>query len=127
MSRWFVLGLFVLLAGCGLFGAKGQRSVVFFQEWSAALDDEGKGAVVAAAVWARDHPEQLVTVSGFADPEGTPQANKDISRLRAQVVSDLLMANGVPQSRIQNKAIGSVGFSFSSLESRRVEISVGAP
>ncbi len=66
-----------------------------------------------------------VTVSGFAAPDGSVQANKDISRLRAQVVIDTLVKDGVAPSRIQRHSIGAVDFTLDSQESRRVEVVLG--
>lgn len=127
MRRMLLLAV-LALAGCALNQPAGPppHYVVFFQAWSARLDDPALGAISAAAVWAKEHPRSVVTVSGFADPEGGPQANKDLSRLRAQVVSDALVKDGVPANRIRREALGSVTFTLDLLESRRVEIALGA-
>jgi outer membrane protein OmpA-like peptidoglycan-associated protein len=60
-------------------------------------------------------------------PYGNEKANTDFTRLRAQVVIDGLVANGVMASRIQRREIGSVKFQSDPQESRRVEIIVGKP
>ena len=91
MRRLMVLGLLVAVGACadtGSFPPAGQRFAVFFQEWSASLDDGGQAVVADAATWANSHPAAAVHVIGYADPEGTPQANRDLSRTRAQVVAD---------------------------------------
>ncbi len=64
-------------------------------------------------------------VIGFADPVGSAQANIDVSRLRAQVVTDELTANGIDAGRIQRSARGATQFQLTAQESRRVEIVVG--
>jgi OmpA-OmpF porin, OOP family len=125
IRRIVMAGLLLALGGCALVQPSGQRYVVFFQEWSADLDETARGSVSAAAHRALDYPMQPVVVSGFADTDGSPQANKDLSRVRAQVVSDALVASGVPAARIQRRAVGSVDYTLNSLESRRVEITVG--
>jgi cytochrome c oxidase subunit 2 len=126
MHRMLLLAVLVL-AGCATRPAgPPPHYVVFFEAWSAKLGEPALGAISAAADWAKQHPDSVVTVSGFADPEGGPQANKDLSRLRAQVVADALVADGVPQGRIRRRAIGSVAYTLDSLESRRVEIALGA-
>jgi outer membrane protein OmpA-like peptidoglycan-associated protein len=68
-----------------------------------------------------------VTVASYADPYGSEKANIDFTHLRAQVVIDGLVANGVLASRIQRREIGSVKFQSDPQESRRVEIIVGNP
>ena len=128
MRRLTVLGLLLALAGCaGAGAAGGQRYAVFFQQWSAGLDDAGRATVTQAAAWANAHPDAVVHVIGFADPEGSTQVNRDLSRTRAQAVADLLAADGVPARRIRIEAAGSVGYAMDSQESRRVTISLGNP
>jgi outer membrane protein OmpA-like peptidoglycan-associated protein len=68
-----------------------------------------------------------VQVVGFADPAGSPQANVELSHLRAQVVSDALVAGGIPGSRITLQARGATSFELTSQESRRVVITIGTP
>jgi outer membrane protein OmpA-like peptidoglycan-associated protein len=68
-----------------------------------------------------------VIVASYTDPYGSQKANADFTRLRAQVVSDGLVANGVLASRIERREIGSVQFQSDSQESRRVEIIIGHP
>jgi outer membrane protein OmpA-like peptidoglycan-associated protein len=107
--------------------ADSQKFVVFFSEWSADPDPGAVQAIKAAARFALQHPDQPITVAGFADPAGSPQADLDLSRTRALVVSNDLVANGVPASRIQRSAHGATAFNLSSLENRRVDIAVGSP
>ena len=127
VRRLGLIGLLVCMAACtSAPPAAPQRFVVYFQEWSAALDDSAQGTVAAAAKWAADHPNQSVAVNGFADPEGSKQANIDISRTRAQLVVDQLVKDGVSQQRIRLGAKGPTDFTLSSQESRRVEIAIGS-
>ncbi|CAH2599095.1 OmpA family protein [Rhodovastum atsumiense] len=127
MRRLFILGMLLALGACSLFEPSGQRYVVFFQEFSAALDDPAKAVIASAADWAKAHPAAPVVVSGYADPEGSAQANKDISRTRAQVVADGLVAGGVTAQRITIRARGEVGYTMDAQESRRVTIVLGTP
>ncbi len=125
MRRLWVLGLLLVLGACAQADLSGQRFVVYFQQWSAGLDDGAKQVVASAAGWAKAHPNLPVAVNGFADPEGSPQANRDLSRTRAQVVADELTGQGVAAQRISVDARGSVGFAMDSQESRRVTIVLG--
>ena len=125
MRRLMVICLAVVVAGCSLMTPDRQRYVVFFQEWSAQFDDSAKGSIAEAAKYAKAKPGVTVTVTGFADMIGSPAANKDISRLRAQMVTDELVADGVSADRIAVKGVGSVTSVMSSVEARRVEIVVG--
>ena len=126
MRRALAIAMLLTLGAC-MMPAKGQRFVVFFTEFSAQIDEPAKLAISGAADWSKQHPMLPVQVAGFADPVGSPQANIDLSRLRAQVVSDALVAGGVPAASIARQARGATDFTLSSQESRRVEITVGAP
>jgi peptidoglycan-associated lipoprotein len=125
MRRFFAVGLMLALGGCAVGEGATSRYVVFYQQWSAQLDNSATAVVNGAAAFAMRHPTQPVIVVGYADPEGSPQANIDISRTRAQVVSDALVAQGVAPARIQRSARGTTSFTGTSQESRRVEIDVG--
>jgi cytochrome c oxidase subunit 2 len=122
-----VLPLLTLLAATGAAWAAAPlpHIVVFFQSWSAKLDDPALRAVQAAADWAKQHPQEKLVVIGYASTVGTAQANQDLSRLRAQIVSDTLVADGVPVERIRRRALGPVDYTLDPQETRRVEIALG--
>jgi outer membrane protein OmpA-like peptidoglycan-associated protein len=128
MRRFAAIALLLTLAACAPpQDSATRRMPVFFQEWSANLDQEATDTVNAAASVVKEHPGWPVSVIGFADPEGSPQANRDISQLRAQVVTDALVKAGVPAAQITRSARGATAYVSMSLESRRVEIVVGTP
>lgn len=103
----------------------GQTFVVFFQEWSAGLDDAAQAVISHASDYAKANPNLVVHVEGFADPTGSRKANALLTDLRAQVVMDQLQTDGVPVLHLQGRGHGSVRFALTSQESRRVEISLG--
>ncbi|HTI82226.1 MAG TPA: OmpA family protein [Acetobacteraceae bacterium] len=104
-----------------------QKFVVFFQDWSAALDSNAQAVIGNAASWVKTHPGNVAHVNGFADPTGSKVANALLSELRAQVVVDQLQADGVGPSQIEQKGHGSVQYALTGQESRRVEISISRP
>jgi outer membrane protein OmpA-like peptidoglycan-associated protein len=112
------------LPACSLFSGKPRNFEVYFEEWSAGLDEAALGTIATAAKFAEAHPDQVVTVTGYADPIGSKAANVDMSRTRAQVVMDQLVQDGVDRSRIRLTARGRTNFMLTSQESRRVDISV---
>ncbi|MBN8929096.1 MAG: hypothetical protein BGO51_19050 [Rhodospirillales bacterium 69-11] len=122
--RRVALLLLLVTAFAGSAHADPQRFVIFFIEWSAAIDDAAKGVVAEAADYAKAHPTETIQVTGFADPTGSKQANVLLSELRAQRVADLLAEDGVPPARIRQVGRGSVKFALTPLESRRVEVAI---
>ena len=52
------------------------------------------------------HPELIITVNGFADEQGTPDYNIELSMNRAQTVSNYLIEQGIDNSKIEIFAHG---------------------
>jgi outer membrane protein OmpA-like peptidoglycan-associated protein len=100
------------------------KFVVFFQEWSANLDDPAQGVIGHAADAAKAHKGR-VRVDAFASPTGSRKANELLSDLRAQLVMDQLQADGVALARTIGRGHGPVHYALSAQESRRVEIIIG--
>ncbi len=103
---------------------------VFFQPWSAAIDANGASTISIAAKAALAHPTFPVIVTGSADSVGGEAANQDMAQVRAQVVADALVADGVPRPRIALVSTGelaSPGAAAGSYAqfSRRVLIKIG--
>jgi outer membrane protein OmpA-like peptidoglycan-associated protein len=101
-----------------------QRFVVFFQEWSAALDEAAQAVIRQAADWTKTHPGYVAHVNGFASTVGSRQANILLADLRAQIVVDQMVSDGLAATRIRQRGRGPVPFALTAQESRRVEISV---
>lgn len=105
-------------------GPAGRKFVIYFEEWSAAIDGPARDVIIDAAQHALSVPRVSVQVTGFADPTGSRRANALLSELRAQRVVDMLKENGVAHTRTQLSGKGSVPFALTSQEARRVEIFV---
>ncbi len=127
MRQFACMVLFAVAACTAPVATPPQRFVVFFQEWSAAIDPPALAVIGVAAQSAKDHPGAPVKVSGYADPTGSAAANHYLSLTRAQVVVDQLVADGVDAGRIGMDAEGATGFALTSQESRRVGIVIGGP
>jgi membrane fusion protein (multidrug efflux system) len=126
------LVLLLMLAGCAIApvswrGPHAPRYAVYFSPDSAALDDAARQAIAAAAALAKQTPGSPITIGGFADPSGNRASNKELAAQRAQAVADGLMAAGIDGGRLHRVAVGVVDYSLDSIESRRVEITLGPP
>jgi outer membrane protein OmpA-like peptidoglycan-associated protein len=104
--------------------AESRNVVIFFTKWSARIDKPAADAVRDAAAMARERGAGTLLVTGFADTAGSPRAGALLSATRAQVVVDQLTADGVPAARIHQTSKGSTAFVGTSLESRRVTITI---
>ena len=114
------------LSACAQPQLPNQVYPVFFREFSATLDDTGTEIVANAASIARQFPSLPVRVSGYADRAGSPQADIDISKRRADAVADLLQRDGVAAARLSREAVGTPPDSQPGPERRRVEIDIGS-
>ncbi len=95
--------------------------VVFFTPFSADLDDGAKSVITDASQAAQARPGRRIVVAGYADRIGVPDTNQTLTKLRAQIVADGLVAKGVDRGRIVLQPKGSVG-GDPGVESRRVMI-----
>jgi len=95
-------------------------AIVFFPDWSAALDPSALSIIKDAAAKITASTAAKITVSGYADVNGSHAANHYLTQLRAQRVIDLLIADGVPKSRLRMQANGKQ--QSPGVASRRVEI-----
>jgi outer membrane protein OmpA-like peptidoglycan-associated protein len=100
--------------------------VVFFEAWSAAIQEPAMEGLTRVAQIAREHPRQNVLVIGYTDPRGSGEANRLLSRLRAQIVRDTLVEKGVAPQRIRIVSRGPTA-GLESVESRRVEVRAEEP
>ena len=121
----FAIALLVATPVSHAFAAKQPLGVVYFTEWSALLDNAATGAVkkMAADVAGKTGD---ITVTGYADTTGSNEANDLLSKLRAQMVIDLLKADGVSASRLKRADKGATPDIGGANESRRVLISIDA-
>jgi outer membrane protein OmpA-like peptidoglycan-associated protein len=117
-------GLLIATAFVGHARAEPEKTVVFFTEWSAALDTDANNVIADAAKEAKSTDAKHVTVRGYADTTGSDSANKLLSDLRAQVVADQLVQDGVSPTIITKAGKGEITADVFKQESRRVEISV---
>ena len=81
-------------------GPPGPSFLVFYTPFSANLDTEASRIVGEAAKAALAEPSRRVYVLGYADRIGSTEANRTLTKLRAEVVRDTLVADGVPSGRI---------------------------
>lgn len=101
---------------------------IIFESGITAISDLHVRILNSVASIMTAYPELAVTVVGYTDGAGTPEANQQFSLLRAEAVRTYLVSQGVPEGNLLVKANGETSSSGSealaSLE-RRVEFEVG--
>ncbi|WP_284943547.1 OmpA family protein [Acidisoma cladoniae] len=96
--------------------------IVFFEEWSGAIGPSATIVIMAAAKAAAPNSNARIVVTGFSDVLGSALADQDLSQLRAQRVTDRLIADGISRQRIEIK-IGGPTLS-KGVMGRRVELQI---
>lgn len=96
---------------------------VTFASGSATLDTAARAQIAGVAAVMKDFPQAAITVSAFADPEGSTDANNKLSADRALAVQQALQAGGIPDTAIHTMIGGEVGTSVTR-DKRRVEFMV---
>jgi outer membrane protein OmpA-like peptidoglycan-associated protein len=100
--------------------------VIFFQDDSIALGPDAVRVVQDAAAVAARYPSAPVRVLGYIAPDPDHAPTIALSRARAERVASELARLGVARERIQVQGRGTAPFADVPVESRRVEIHVGA-
>ncbi len=116
----------LLATGCASPPPPQRVFVVFFQQDSVVPDSDALLILRRATEAAKSYAADPVHVIGFADPVGVPDQNRMLSQQRSEAVSAYLAQNGVAPARMLRSARGPTEPSLSMVESRRVEIRIGA-
>jgi peptidoglycan-associated lipoprotein len=86
-----------------------QTVQIYFEAESAEVTKEGRAVLRAAAAQAKPCKIASVDVLGLADGVGTPDANLELSKRRAQSVTAALTAAGLPAGEFKISAAGQAG------------------
>jgi outer membrane protein OmpA-like peptidoglycan-associated protein len=117
--------ILLILGGCSLFANQPHYSI-YFQPYSAALEDQARATLHDTADYANAHPNQPVFITGYAAP---PDPGKDVDGLsaqRAEAVSKALTSAGISADRIFTRANGETDPGvMPSVAVRRVDIRFG--
>lgn len=78
-----------------------------FDTASAALTPASREQIRNIASILRAYPETIVTIAGFTDNVGDENANLQLSRTRAEMVTNALRQTGISGDRMQTRGFGS--------------------
>jgi outer membrane protein OmpA-like peptidoglycan-associated protein len=79
---------------------------VLFATGTANLSPMADNEINRLAVFMKKYPDRNVLIEGYTDSTGPEGANLDLSRQRANAVSDKLVAQGISRSRITTRGFG---------------------
>jgi peptidoglycan-associated lipoprotein len=79
---------------------------VFFAFDRSDITPEAQQILARQADWLRRYPNVTATIEGHADERGTREYNLALGERRAQAVKNVLVAMGIPASRISTISYG---------------------
>jgi peptidoglycan-associated lipoprotein len=79
---------------------------VFFAFDRSDISPEGRETLTRQADWLRRYPNVTVTIEGHCDERGTREYNLALGERRAQAAKNVLVALGIPASRISTISYG---------------------
>jgi peptidoglycan-associated lipoprotein len=79
---------------------------VFFAFDRSDITPEAQEILTRQADWLRRYPNVTVTIEGHCDERGTREYNLALGERRAQAVKNVLVASGIPASRISTISYG---------------------
>ena len=79
---------------------------VFFAFDRADISPEARQILARQADWLRRYPNVAVTIEGHCDERGTREYNLALGERRAQAAKNVLVASGIPASRISTISYG---------------------
>ena len=116
---------FVALSGCAG-SSNGQSFSVYFQPYSANLDQQALTSIQAATDFANANPTLPVALAGYAAPPDPNQDVEGLSANRAAAVKQTLINDGVRADRVTTVANGITDpKSLPTVAVRRVDITIG--
>ena len=79
---------------------------VFFAFDSSEITADARAILAKQADWLRRYPNVTVTIEGHCDKRGTREYNLALGARRASAVKDVLVALGIPATRISTISYG---------------------
>ena len=88
------------------FAARSGSPLVYFGTNSAILGLPARATIQAQAQWLLAHPEVVVRIEGYGDPQDTRDHALAVGAARAEGVRDYLVLLGVPAAQITAASFG---------------------
>ncbi len=83
-----------------------RKKVIHFRHNSMQLSDEAYEALDQIIDYSASNPASKIIVEGYTDSLGHPVYNKNLSKMRAEVVKKYLVDKGIPAAKIETVGMG---------------------
>ena len=98
--------LAILLTSVSIFAQKTIQRTIYFESANAQLSTVSQSYLMALADTLKKYPTYSILLKGHTDATGTAAENQSLSEKRALIVKTELAKNGVPESFMNLKAMG---------------------
>lgn len=88
------------------FLARAGSDTVYFGQDNVLIGAPARATLAAQAQWIRQHPEVLVRIEGYGEPNDTRDHALAMGARRAQEVRDYLVLLGVPAAQLSTTSFG---------------------
>jgi peptidoglycan-associated lipoprotein len=88
------------------FLARSGADTVYFGQDSLLISPPARATLAAQAQWLRQHPEVIVRIEGYGEPNDTRDHALAMGARRAQEVRDYLVLLGVPAPQLSTTSFG---------------------
>ncbi|MBU1700903.1 MAG: OmpA family protein [Candidatus Eisenbacteria bacterium] len=101
-----------------------------FEVNSSVVSSHSRGVLVRLANTLKEYPEDIILIAGHTDSDGAAEYNLSLSKMRAQAVADIFIANGIDPATIQVRGYGetqpieSNNTADGKAQNRRVELTI---
>jgi peptidoglycan-associated lipoprotein len=82
------------------FAARSGTNTVYFGVGSSQIGAPARAVLAAQAMWIRQHPETVVRIEGYADPNDTRDHALAMGARRALEVRNYLLLLGIPAAQV---------------------------
>ena len=101
-----------------------------FEVNSSTVSSHSRGILVRLANIIKEYPEDVILIAGHTDSDGAADYNLDLSKMRAQAVADIFIANGIDPATMEVRGYGETqpiatnNTAEGKAENRRVELTI---
>ncbi len=82
------------------------KSDILFETGKTDLKNQAQGNLTKMAEIMKKYPENVLTIRGYTDNEGSSKINESLSQQRAEAVKNSLVVAGLPASTISTVGMG---------------------
>ena len=84
-----------------------QNSIIYFSAESTGLTDKALEKLKTSYLFLLNAPDEEIIIEGYGDSSKTNRNNKNLSKIRSNVVKDYFIKRGISNSRIKTYWMGS--------------------